>query len=85
MDQAAAELGLEPLGSEEVATVLRLARDVAHGVERRAAPVAAYLAGLAVGMPGSQPERAAVLTGVAGRLSATVPPPDPGEPGRRDG
>ena len=34
-----------PLGPGETAAILRLAREVAHGVERRYAPLAAYLAG----------------------------------------
>jgi hypothetical protein len=44
---ALAELGGEPVGLSrgETTTLLRLARDVAHGTERRFAPLAAYLAG----------------------------------------
>jgi hypothetical protein len=34
-----------PIGSEEVALMLRLSRDVAHRTERRWAPVSTYLAG----------------------------------------
>lgn len=41
-----AELGL-PSGVD-LAKVLELARDVAHGVERPAAPVTTWLAGMAV-------------------------------------
>jgi uncharacterized protein DUF6457 len=43
-----AELGLEP-ASVDVGAVLDLARDVAHGVARPAAPLTAYLVGVAVG------------------------------------
>jgi hypothetical protein len=43
-----ADLGLEP-GSADVKSVLDLARDVAHGVARPAAPLTAYLVGVAVG------------------------------------
>jgi hypothetical protein len=43
-----AALGLPP-DAVDVREVLDLARDVAHGVDRPAAPVTAYLAGLAVG------------------------------------
>lgn len=39
---AALEIGL---GDEEVDAILDLARDVAHGTERRFAPLSAYLAG----------------------------------------
>jgi hypothetical protein len=56
---ACAELGLDP---EQVdrgrGPVLKLARDVAHQVERPAAPLTAYLLGLAVG--GGQPADVAV-------------------------
>jgi hypothetical protein len=37
-------LGLD-LSDEEVDAILELARDVAHGTERRFAPLSAYLAG----------------------------------------
>jgi hypothetical protein len=46
--QVSAVLRLPP-DSVDTRAVLDLARDVAHGVERPAAPVTAYLAGLAVG------------------------------------
>jgi len=43
---ACAEVGVDP-GTVDIARVLDLARDVAHGVARPAAPVTAYIAGLA--------------------------------------
>lgn len=48
---ACAELGLGPgpLGTADTKTVLDLARDVAHAVDRPAAPLTAYLLGVAVG------------------------------------
>jgi hypothetical protein len=39
--------GTPPVSSEEAASVLDLAREVAHASERRFAPVAAYAVGLA--------------------------------------
>lgn len=45
---ACAELGIEPAIADS-RPVLDLARDVAHGVERPAAPLTAYLLGVAVG------------------------------------
>lgn len=63
IDRAKSELEL----TDEVNTdlVLDLARDVAHAVERRAAPVTTYLLGIAVGR-GSDPEEAAAkLAGLA--------------------
>jgi hypothetical protein len=50
-----AELGVDPV---DTTLVLDLARDVAHGVARPAAPLTAYLLGLAVGR-GADPRRAA--------------------------
>lgn len=49
MDRLAARLGEQPLSPGEVGQVLELARDVAHGVERKLAPLAAFLAGVHVG------------------------------------
>ena len=53
-------LGLEPgpLSTAEVKTVLDVARDVAHAVDRPAAPLTAYLLGVAVGRGLSLPEAA---------------------------
>jgi hypothetical protein len=45
---ACAELGLDP-ATVDARAVLDLARDVAHGVARPAAPLTAYLVGVAVG------------------------------------
>lgn len=45
---ACAELGLTP-DDVDIALVLDLARDVAHGVARPAAPLTAFLVGLAAG------------------------------------
>ena len=47
--RAAEALGLSALTEDEIETVLDLARDVAHGTERRFAPLTTFLAGLAVG------------------------------------
>ena len=60
--QAGRELGLDP-AEVPTAAVLGLAKDVAHGVVRPAAPVTAYLMGVAVG-------RGAEPAAVAERLRA---------------
>jgi hypothetical protein len=52
-----ADLGLDP-GSVDARAVLDVTRDVAHNVDRPAAPVTAYLLGMAVGR-GMAPSRAA--------------------------
>lgn len=57
-----ADLGLDPAAADTKA-VLDLARDVAHGVARPAAPLTAYLVGVAVG-------RGLALPDAAGRVSA---------------
>ncbi len=54
------------LTDEEIEEVLRLARLVAHGTERRNAPLAAFLAGRFVGRP------AASESPPAGALSEAV-------------
>jgi Domain of unknown function (DUF6457) len=57
-----ADLGLDP-SSADLRAVLDLTRDVAHGVARPAAPLTAYLVGVAVG-------RGLALPDAAGRISA---------------
>lgn len=44
VDDLAKVLGEQPIDPQEIRAVLKLARGVAHGVERRLAPVSAYLA-----------------------------------------
>ena len=55
-EAACAELGIDPAAAD-VRAVLDLARDVAHNVARPAAPLTAYLVGIAVGR-GEAPDRA---------------------------
>ena len=57
-----ADLGLDP-SSADLRAVLDLTRDVAHGVARPAAPLTAYLVGVAVG-------RGLALPDAAGRVAA---------------
>jgi hypothetical protein len=45
--------------------VLDLARDVAHGVARPAAPLTAYLVGVAVGQGADPAQAAATVSGLA--------------------
>lgn len=54
-----ADLGLAP-GTADVKAILDLAREVAHNVDRPAAPLTAYLAGVAVGN-GMDPAAATAL------------------------
>jgi hypothetical protein len=57
------ELGLAEMPDRDV--VLDLARDVAHGVARPAAPLTTYLAGLAVGAGQDAGDVAARITRLA--------------------
>ncbi|WP_372969712.1 DUF6457 domain-containing protein [Microbacterium sp.] len=57
--------------SVDIAAVLDLARDVAHGVARPAAPLSAYLAGVAAGRAGGGREDAAAAIATITALAAT--------------
>jgi hypothetical protein len=48
-DEVAATTGIEAWDAVETDLLLDLARDVAHGTERRFAPLTAYALGVAVG------------------------------------
>jgi hypothetical protein len=61
---ACAELGLDP-AEANIGIILNLSRDVAHNVLRPAAPVTAYLLGLAVGRGADPADAAARLTALA--------------------
>jgi hypothetical protein len=65
------ELGLDP-ASLDVPVILDMARDVAHGVARPAAPLTAYLLGVAVGQ--GRP-----LAGSAARISQLAARWDPAD------
>jgi len=66
--QVCAALGLEPTVLDRDA-VLDLTKDVAHGVARPAAPLTAYLLGVAVGRAGS-----ADAGELAAKVRALIPP-----------
>jgi hypothetical protein len=59
-----ADLGLDP-GLADARTVLDMARDVAHNVDRPAAPVTAYLMGMAVGRGMALPRAARQVRALA--------------------
>jgi hypothetical protein len=66
------ELGIDPARVDRDA-VLDLTKDVAHGVARPAAPLTAYLLGLAQGAgtaPADAAERLSALAGNWGRATA---------------
>ena len=75
VEAACAELGIAP-GDVHRDLILDLARDVAHGVTRPAAPLTAYLLGLAAGQGTPVRDAAARLTEMAETWSE--PPADGG-------
>ena len=69
---AAAELGVDR--SVDARLLLDMTRDVAHGVERPAAPLTTYLLGLAVAAGADPAEACARLSALAGQWPAESPP-----------
>lgn len=69
-EAACAELGVSGLDEEAQQVVLDMARDVAHGVMRPAAPLTAFLLGLAVGRGAELGTAAATIS----RLAESWPP-----------
>jgi hypothetical protein len=68
--QACAALGLDADGFDRD-LVLDLARDVAHGVARPAAPLTAYLVGVAVGRGADPAAATAIIRTLAAGWPAT--------------
>ena len=79
---AGGELGLGPgpLRTAETKAVLDLARDVAHAVDRPAAPLTAYLLGVAVGRGLTLPEAADRVRALAARWPESTEPPTTTQP-----
>jgi hypothetical protein len=78
LDGMAAALAEEPLTSDEVGLALRLARQVAHGVERQAAPLAAYLAGVRAGrLAAAGTPRGEAFRQVVDAVEPLLPPDGP--------
>ncbi|MCP2169350.1 DUF6457 domain-containing protein [Goodfellowiella coeruleoviolacea] len=70
--QVLAEFDLDP-GLLDRTAVLDVARDVAHGVARPAAPLTTYLLGIAVGRGADPTEAAARISQLATEWAATQP------------
>jgi hypothetical protein len=75
IDGLASALGEDPLTAEESARLLGVARDVAHGVERKVTPLAAFVLGCAVGrdLAGGATRAHALARGL-GLLEGVLPP-----------
>jgi hypothetical protein len=79
---AGAGLGLDsgPLSTAETKVVLDVAGDVAHAVARPAAPLTAYLLGVAVGRGLTLPEAADRVRALAARWPESTEPPATTQP-----
>lgn len=66
LDELATTLGVPPLTDAQAEALLAVSREVAHGVERKATPLAAFLAGRAV-------ERGARIPDTMATLRAAIP------------
>jgi hypothetical protein len=67
IDELAAAVGQPPLADDEAAALLRASREVAHRVERKATPLAAFLLGLDVAgrVAAGHPRDAALAEAIA--------------------
>ena len=80
IDELAETFALEPFSEAETDRLLRVARDVAHRVERKDTPLAAFLMGMDVALRvagGASREAAvdALIVAVEAMLPATTEPP----------
>jgi hypothetical protein len=79
IDELAEAIGQPSLSGEESARLLRATREVAHRVERKATPLAAFLLGIdvarrvAIGEP-----RETAIGAAIGTLDGLLPAPDGG-------
>jgi hypothetical protein len=75
IDQLAEALGVEALNSPETERILRVARDVAHRVERKDTPLAAFLLGMDVARrTASGTARGVALDDAVATTEALLPP-----------
>ncbi len=62
-------LGLPPAAAESRQVILDVTRDAAHAISRPAAPIAAFLVGIAAGRDGATPEAIAAACKTATDLA----------------
>jgi hypothetical protein len=76
IDELAEALGVEALSSPETDRILRVARDVAHRVERKDTPLAAFLLGMDVARrTANGTARGVALDDVIATADSLLPPP----------
>ena len=81
LDELAGALGEPALGRDEAGTLLRVAREVAHGVERKLAPLSTFLVGAAVGRRVAQGEdRSAAFAEDVSAALDLIPEREEGDP-----
>ncbi len=75
IDELAVTFALEPLSEDETDRLLHVARDVAHRVERKVTPLAAFLMGMDVAsrVAGGD-SRAAAVDGSIAAVEVLLPP-----------
>jgi hypothetical protein len=75
IDDLATSCGQQPLTDAEIGELLRIAREVAHRVERKGTPLAAFLLGMRVeGSVANGTSRAVALAEGIGLVEALLPP-----------
>jgi hypothetical protein len=80
IDDLAGALDLEPLTASEADRLLRMARDVAHRVERKGAPLASFLLGMHVARRTADGSARASALDQAIASAEALLPPTPEEP-----
>ena len=80
IDDLAGALDLDPLTASETDRLLRMARDVAHRVERKGAPLASFLLGMHVARRAADGSARASALDDAIALAEALLPPAPEEP-----
>ena len=80
IDDLAGALDLDPLTASEADRLLRMARDVAHRVERKGAPLASFLLGMHVARRTAEGSARPTALDDAIALAEALLPPAPEEP-----
>lgn len=74
LDGFARSIGVEALEESEIESLLGVARDVAHGVERKVTPLATFLLGMSVqGAITAGTARRVALAAAIGELEGLIP------------